>query len=69
MYPEKCGLSQIVTMARIWAMASEGRSESAIQILNWHIEQDQNNADFLLQRADLHLKLQQADEALADSRS
>jgi tetratricopeptide (TPR) repeat protein len=56
-------------MARISAMVSQGRSESAIQILNWCIELDQNNVDFLLQRADLHLKLQQADETLADYRT
>jgi tetratricopeptide (TPR) repeat protein len=51
------------------AMVSEGRSESAIQILNRCIELDQNNIDFLLQRADLHLKLQQTDQALADYRT
>jgi tetratricopeptide (TPR) repeat protein len=51
------------------ALVSEGRSKSAIQILNGGLELDQNNIDFLLQRVDLHLKLQQADEALADYRT
>jgi tetratricopeptide (TPR) repeat protein len=64
--PENCGLPRIMTMARISDMASEGQSESAIQILNWCIELDRDNVDFLLQRADLHLKFQQADKALAD---
>jgi tetratricopeptide (TPR) repeat protein len=67
--PETCGLSQIVTLAMVSAMVSEGRSESAIQILNRCIELNQSSIDFLLQRADLHLKLQQADEALADYRT
>jgi tetratricopeptide (TPR) repeat protein len=66
--PENCGLSQIMIVAMISAMVSEGRSDAAVQILNGCIERDQTSVDLLLQRADLHLELHRVDEALADYR-
>jgi hypothetical protein len=66
MWPEKRGLSQIMTITRISTMVPEGRPESTIQISNGCVKLDQNNVDFLLPRADLHAKLHQADETLAD---